>query len=157
MRADDPVVRDVLRRSMVARVATLSGTGRPSINPLYFVQVSGKIWLGTVVWTLAARNVRADPRVSVLFEVERDPGDRRVLRIRGRARVRTDRSAQRSYDLRVARKYLVTPGGIRNILAHVRELRLRRRYHAQSAEKGRPCVIEVTPDTAEFLRDDQRG
>src|SRR6266581_4440151 len=112
MKADDPAVLDVMRRSMVARIATLSRNGRPSINPLYFVSLSGHIWLGTSDWTLAARNVKADPRVSVLFEVEHDPSSQRVLRIRGRASVRTERKVQRSYDLRVARKYVLTPGGI---------------------------------------------
>ena len=70
MTADDPVVLDILRRSMVARIATLSRSGRPSVNPLYFIYLNGKIWLGTPEWTLAARNVKADPRVSVLFNVE---------------------------------------------------------------------------------------
>ncbi|HSR24473.1 MAG TPA: pyridoxamine 5'-phosphate oxidase family protein [Candidatus Eisenbacteria bacterium] len=142
---------DVLRRSMVARIATLSRSGRPSIVPLYFVHHDGRIGLGTPVWTLTARNVAADPRVSVLFEVERDPGDRRVLRIGGRARVRGDREAVRAYALRAARKYVLTPGGIRNALAHVRQLPLRRRYAAQSAERGPTCVIEVTPGRAEFV------
>jgi predicted pyridoxine 5'-phosphate oxidase superfamily flavin-nucleotide-binding protein len=97
MKAADPAVLEVLRRSMVARIATPSRNGRPSINPLYFVQVNGQIWLGTVEWTLAARNVQADPRVRVLFEVERDPSDARVLRIRGRARVaRTGRRSVRT-------------------------------------------------------------
>jgi Pyridoxamine 5'-phosphate oxidase len=157
MKADDPTVLNVMRRSMVARIATLSHNGRPSINPLYFVYLNGHIWLGTVDWTLAARNVKADPRVSVLFEVEQDPSDQRVLRIRGGASVRTDQKAQRSYTLRVARKYLLTPGGIRNALAHMRQLPLRRTYAAQNVEKGQPCVIEVTPEQAEFLNDDQRG
>jgi nitroimidazol reductase NimA-like FMN-containing flavoprotein (pyridoxamine 5'-phosphate oxidase superfamily) len=155
MNADDPAVRDVLRRSMVARIATLSRNGRPSINPLYFVSLNGRIWLGTSEWTMAARNVKADPRVSVLFEVEQDQGDQRVLRIRGRASVRTDQQAQRSYDLRVARKYILTPGGIRNTLAHLRLLPFRRHYRAQAAEKGQSCVIEVTPLEAEFLGDEQ--
>ena len=157
MKADDPAVLDVMRRSMVARIATLSRNGRPSINPLYFVYLNGHIWLGTVDWTLAARNVKADPRVSVLFEVEQDPSDQRVLLIRGRASVRTDQKAQRSYNLRTVRKYLLTPGGIRNALTHIRQLPTMHNYHAQSAEKGQPCVIEVTPEQAEFLNDDQRG
>jgi general stress protein 26 len=156
MRADDPAVVDVMRRSMVARIATLSRNGRPHVSPLYSVHLDGRVWLGTVDWTLAARNVGADSRVSVLFEVEPDPGDRRVLRIGGRARVRTDRRTQRSYNRRVARKYLLTPGGIRNALAHVRQLPLVRNYRAQGAEKGQPCVIEVIPEQAEFL-DDQRA
>lgn len=156
MNTDDPAVLDVIRRSMVARIATLSHNGRPSINPLYFVYLNGHIWLGTVDWTLAARNVKADPRVSVLFEVEQDPSDHRVLRISGRGSVRTDQNAQRSYNLRVALKYILTPGGIRNELAHIRLFSLRRIYRAQSAEKGQSCVIEVIPEQAEFLNDDQR-
>jgi general stress protein 26 len=157
MKTDDPAVIDVIRRSMVARIATLSRNGRPSINPLYFVYLGGRIWLGTSEWTLAARNVKAGPRVSVLFEVEQDPGDHRVLRIRGRASVRTDQKAQRSYNLRAALRYLLTPGGIRNSLAHIRQLPLMHNYHTQSAEKGQPCIIEVTPEQAEFLNDDKRG
>lgn len=151
MNTNDPAVLAVLRRTMVARIATLSRNGRPSINPLYFVCVSGHIWLGTSEWALAARNVKADPRVSVLFEVERDRSSHQVLRIRGQARVRTNQQAQRSYNLRVARKYLLTPGGVRHYLAHLRQLSLMHTYHAQSAEQGRACVIEVTPEQAEFL------
>lgn len=155
MNVDDPAVLDVMRRSMVARIATLSRNGRPSINPLYFVYLNGHIWLGTSDWTLAAHNVKADPRVSVLFEVEQVPSDNRVLRIRGRASVRTERKVQRSYDLRVARKYLLTPGGIRHALVHIRQLLSMHTYHVQSAEKGQSCVIEVIPEQAEFLNDEK--
>ena len=157
MNVDDPAVLDIMRRSMVARIATLSRTGRPSINPLYFVSLNGRIWLGTSDWTLAARNVQADPRVSILFEVEQVPSDHRVLRISGRASVRTERKVQRSYDLRVARKYLLTTGGICHYLTHLRQLKLQHTYHAQSAEKGQACVIEVTPLEAEFLGDEKLG
>lgn len=157
MNSDDPAVLDILQRCMVARIATLSRTGRPSINPLYFVSQSGLIWLGTSEWTRASRNVKADPRVSVLFEVEQDRPPRLVLRISGRASVRTDPKAQRSYNLRVARKYVLTPGGIRHYLAHMQQLKLQHTYHAQAAEKGRACVIEVTPLHAEFLTAEQFG
>ena len=157
MNVDDPAVLDLMRRSMVARIATLSRNGRPSITPLYFVYLGSYIWLGTDDWTLAARSVLADPRVSVLFQVERDTSDHRVLRIRGRASVRTDQQAQRSYNLRAVRKYLLTPGGICNALAHIRQRPLVRLYHAQGAEKGQPCVIEVTPEQAEFLNDEKLG
>jgi hypothetical protein len=151
MRPDDPAALDVLRRSMVARIATLSRHGRPSVNPLYFISHNGHIWLGTAEWTLAARNVKADPRVSILFEVEREPRGRRVLRIGGRAQVRTDREALCPFNLRVALKYLLTPGEIRNSLAHRQQRRFVRDYHAQNAKKGRPCVIEVIPQIAEWL------
>jgi general stress protein 26 len=155
MRTDDPAARDILRRSMVARIATLSRNKRPSITPIYFVFVNGHIWLGTSDWTLAARDVKADPRVSLLFEVERHRDDDRILRITGKAIVRTDRQIQRSYNLRVAFKYSLTPNGIRHNLAHVKLLPLMHRYHAQSAEKGQACVIDVTPEQVEFLNDPQ--
>jgi general stress protein 26 len=150
MKADDPAALDIIRRCMVARIATLSRSGRPSINPLYFVYRNGCVWLGTPDWTLAVRNVKADPRVSVLFEVEQDLRDHRVLRMRGRASIRADREVLRSYNLRVARRYILTPGGIYNTLTHLRQFWLRRYYIAQNAEKGRPCVIEVIPEQVEL-------
>ena len=154
MNVDDPALLDILRRGMVARIATLSRNGRPNINPLYFVCQNDRIWLGTSEWTLAARNVQADPRVSILFEVERDHSPRRVLRISGRASVRTDRQGQRAYRRQAMRKYALAPAGIGHYLAHVRQLLFMHQYHAQSAQKGQSCIIEVTPLKAEFLDDE---
>ncbi len=147
---DDPVALDILHRSMVGRIATLSSNGRPSVNPLYFIYIDGKIWLGTADWTLAARNVRADPRVSVLFEIEQTRESHPVLRISGQANVRIDAGALRPYNLRVARKYVLTPKGLWNWLTHPRQLWLRRYYTAQSAQKGHACVIEVMPQMCEM-------
>ncbi len=153
MRADDPAVLAFLRQSMVVRIATLSRNARPSITPIYFVCVNGHIWIGTSDWTLAARDARADSRVSLLFNIEQSPRDHRILRITGRATVRTDLEAQRTYNRRVAGKYVLTPGGILNYLTHIGQLMLMHRYHAQSAEKGKSCVIDVTPEKVEFLDD----
>ena len=155
MQVNDLAVFDILQRSMVARIATLSRTGRPSITPLYFVYLNGHIWLGTVDWTLAVRDAKADPRVSLLFNTERNLHDHRILRVTGRANVRTDPQAQRSYVLRVAFKYSLTLDGIRHNLAHIGKIMVVRHYRAQSAAKGRSCVIDVTPEHAEFLGDDQ--
>lgn len=91
--------------------------------------------------------------MSVLFEVVQDLGDRRVLRISGRASTRIDTKALRSYNLRVARKYILTPGGVRNALTHLRQLWLLHYYTAQSAQKGHACVIEVMPEWVELLTD----
>ena len=153
MNAEDPAIRNFIRRSMVARIATLSRSGRPSITPLYFVYANGHIWLGTSDWTLAAREAKADPRVSVLLEIERKPADRRILRITGTANVRTDAKTWRPYVLRTALKYVLAPGGIRNQLANLNLVQANRRYHVQSAEKGLGCVIDVTPELVEFLAD----
>ena len=155
MNADDPTVLNFIHRSMVARIATLSHNGRPSITPLYFVCVSGHIWLGTADWTLAAREAKADPRVSVLLQIERNPNDHRILRIMGAAQVRTDAKTMRSSNLRMALKYILTPGSIRNRLSNRRLVQAERLYHMQSAEKGLACIIDVIPERAEFLDDHQ--
>jgi len=155
MEADDPAVIRFLEHAMVARVATVSRSGRPSITPLYFVRVKGHVWLGTAAWTLAAREAKADPRVSVLFQLERDPGERRILRIKGNGQVRVDEKTWRANERRTAFKYILTLPGLRHYLAHLKLARLNQRYHAQSAAKGPGCVIDVLPDVYEFL--DENG
>lgn len=150
MELDDPVVVDILRRAMVARIATVSRNGRPHVNPLYFLCRNGKIYLGTVDRTLAALNVKADPRVAVLFNVENEPKDRRVLRIRGSAVVRTDPRICRWYKIRDLRKYIFSRRGMVNSIAHVRLLPFVRRF-VSSGEKGKKCVIQVRPEDAELL------
>src|SRR4030095_5380227 len=118
MKIDEPASLHFFRRAMVARIATLSHSGRPSITPLYFVYVNNHLWLGTAEWTLAAREAKANPHVSVLLELEQNPNDGRVLRIMGNATVRTDPKIMNSSNLRMALKYILTPGGIRNRLSH---------------------------------------
>ncbi len=152
MSFDDPAVHDLLRRARVARIATLSRSGRPSITSIYFVATGGHVWLGTASWTLAAREAQADPRVSLLFNVETEPSDRRVLRVTGRAAVRTDASALRAYNWRVALKYIARPGYLLNQLAHWRQFALVNRYRAQSAAKGTACIIDVAPERLEWLQ-----
>lgn len=150
MSLDDPAVAELLRRSKVARIATSSRTGRPSVNPLYVVVVDGELWLGTPDWTLAARNVAADARVSVLLQPDHGR-DRRVLQILGRATVNTDPRVVRSYARRVARRYVLNPAGIANLLRNLRLLPLRKRYYAQSRERGSAAVIVVHPETTRVV------
>ena len=151
MDINDPEVQAFIRHSMVARLATLSRSGRPSITPLYFVYIKGHIWFGTVSWTLAAREAQTDPSVSVLFQIERPSNDHRILRLIGRATVRTEADALRDNNRRMALKYILTPGSLRNRVAHWRLLRAVRFYHTQNADKGQPCVIDITPERVEFL------
>jgi general stress protein 26 len=150
MNPDDPEVVDILRRAMVARIATVSRNGRPHVNPLYFVCANGKIYLGTTDRTLAALNVKANPRVTILFDIEREPNDWRVLRIHGNATLRTDTRLCRWYMRRDLRKYIFNRRGLGNSLAHARLLPLVRRF-VSSGEKGKECVLEVRSEEAELL------
>jgi general stress protein 26 len=150
MNPDDPAVVDILRHAMVARIATVSRTGRPHVNPLYFVCGNGKIYLGTTDRTLAALNVKADRRVTILFDAANSPNEGTVLRIRGDAKVRTDFSQNRWYVVRDLRKYILSRRGLPNTLAHARLLPLVARF-VSSGEKGRACVLEVRPEEAELV------
>ncbi|MBI5565792.1 MAG: hypothetical protein HY870_12930, partial [Chloroflexi bacterium] len=69
------------------------------------------------------------------------------------ASVNVDRDVQRINERLSARKYFLTLSGLRNYLTNFRLLLPMHYYHAQSAEKGLPCVIDVTPERAEFLDD----
>jgi len=151
MRLDDPSARRLRRSCRVARIATMSRRGRPSVNPLYYVVSGDEILLGTSTWTLAARNVVADERVCVLFEAEPGP-THTMLRVTGRGEVRTDRRAVRAFRRRCAVPYVLAPGALRNMAAHWRQHRLRIAYYAQSSERGAPCVIAVRPEHVETVR-----
>ena len=147
MQLTDPAVRDIVGHAMVARIATVSRTGRPHVNPLYFVEIDGHIHLGTARYTLASHNVAANDRVQVLFEVEGAASDRRILRMDGTAVVRTDARLMKRYRRGVARKYMVNPGGVWNLLVHPRQWGPMRRH----VGGGEACVLDVTPSAVELL------
>lgn len=157
MTSVDPSVREVLERAMVARLATVSRTGRPHVNPIYFVLDGPRIWMGTVTGTLAARNVAANPSVQLLFEAEGDPSDRRLVRVDGTATIRTDPELLREYKRRDARKYFRSLRGLVMSLRHLRRLFLTTKYLSTADPESRHCVIEVEPTRIEVLRPAEPG
>ena len=146
MTPGDPIVRAFLERSLVARVATRSAKGWPALAPLWFVVDGGRLYTATGAATLAARNAAANPAVSVLLDAEADGASAHVLRLHGRARVRPELPSWRVL-LAFARKYYLSPGGLRCELAHAALWNLRRRYYAQN--EG--VTIEIEVERAELL------
>ena len=149
----DAAVDDIVARSMVARIATISRNGRPHVNPLYFVVEHDHVHLGTATYTLAAHNVRANSQVQVLFEIESAPADRRLVRMDGRATVRTEPELLRRYRNRVARKYMATPAGLANLASHPREWRPMRRH----LQGGAACVIDLEATSVELISQPASG
>ncbi len=147
----EPSVRILLERAMVARLATVSRSGRPHVNPNYFVLDDARIWLGTTTGTLAARNVAANPSVQLLFEVEGDPSDRRLVRMSGSAAIRTDPDLLTQYKRRDARKYFRSLRGLLMSLRNVHRLYLTSKYLTTTDPTSRHCVIEVEPTSIEIL------
>lgn len=147
MSPGDPEVRRFLAGSLVTRIATLSRRGEPALTPIWFVLHRERIFLGTARHTLAARNAAANPDVVLLFDGETLPGSTQILRLYGRAVVR-DRRVPWPVLLGAARKYYLSPGGLRCELAHAGLWRLRSRYYGHAE----PALIEIEPVRAEFLR-----
>ena len=146
MGPDDPAVRAVLRRAMIARLATRSPGGAPFVTPIWFVVIRGRIVMATAEQSLSARNLRAHPEAVLLFAADRDRAIDGVLRLRGPAVVRAGLPSLGCL-LRLGLKYYLPPRAVRTELARRAGRDLRRRYYAQA----RPVVIEVTPRAAEIL------
>jgi hypothetical protein len=80
-----PVVREFLRDSLVAHVASRSAASRPFVTPLWFTPHGGVLWVTTGYDTRLARNVARRPEVTLLGwgEARGCPGE--ALRLRARA------------------------------------------------------------------------
>lgn len=144
-------VRRFVARSRIVRIATLSPAGNPDIIPLWFVHLRGRIYMTTRSENPVVRDLIRNPEVVLLFHGEGGRRRDRVLRMRGRATFLTDgRTCTPVYALSAARYYLA-PGGIANTLRNAAKFRVRMRYYGERAGEG--GVIEVTPESAEFLED----
>lgn len=115
MRPNDALVRHYLANSLVMRLATVSGRGAPSLTPIWFVAVDGHLVSSTGATTVAARNIGAEPRVTVLLDGEA-----------------AGRLPPLGVVARFGLKYYLSRGGLRGELSHANKWRLRTRYYAQS-------------------------
>ena len=131
MRPDDPIVHHHLARSRVMRLATVSARGAPSLTPIWFVTVDGRLVVSTAAATVAARNVAADPRVTVLLDAETAGRSQVVLRLRGTAEVHHGLPPL-GVLARFGARYYLSPGGLRCELTHARLWRLRTRRTMRS-------------------------
>ena len=155
MRFDDPEVSEFLARSMVLRMASLSPKGQPLIRCLWFVCQQGRIYTFTGELTPTGRSISVHPDVTLLFDGERGPRSSRLLRVRGHAVYRRESGIVARVLLGLARKYFLTPPGLRNLLAHARKVPLAIRFYAEPGwevrGQGVGLIIEVVPESFEFL------
>ncbi len=96
MELPEGAVELILEGWPVASLATVGEGGRPHVVPIVFVHVSGGIWSAidgkpkTGGELARVRNIRRDPRISLLFEHYQEDWTRLWwLRVDGEAEVRT--------------------------------------------------------------------
>jgi hypothetical protein len=146
MRPDDPLVGHYPVNSLVMRLATVSGRDIPSLTPIWFVVMDGRLVASTAATTVAARNIAAEPRVTILLDGEKAGSSELVLRLRGTGEVHHGLPPW-GVLARFAGKYYLSPGGLRSELGHVDRWGLRRRYYAQSD----PVWLAIQPTAAELI------
>lgn len=146
MRPNDPLVCHYLANSLVMRLATAASRGGPSLTPIWFVTVDGRLVSTTAATTVAARNVAAEPRVTVLLDGEAAGRSEFVVRLRGNAEVHPGLPPL-GVLARFAVKYYLSPHGLRSELSHANRWRLRMRYYAQSDA----VWLAIEPTAAELV------
>jgi hypothetical protein len=146
MRPDDPHVEHYVAHSLVMRLATLSARGAASLTPIWFVRHQGQLVSSTAASTVAARNIVAEPRVTVLLDGESAGRSPFVVRLRGTAEVHRGLPPL-GVLARFAAKYYVAPAGLRSELSHANRWALRARYYAQSD----PVWITIDPTDADLI------
>lgn len=74
-------VRDLLERPIVVAFATSNPDGQPQVTPVWASLEGDQVWINSVVGRRKDRNIRANPKVTVMIL---DPqNDYRWLEIRG--------------------------------------------------------------------------
>lgn len=146
---EDPLVARFLRKSLIVRIATLSPAGNPDLIPLYFVHHRGRVWMTTRSENPVVRDLLRNPSVVLLFHGEKLREQPAVLRIHGQALFHTTRRETLPVYSLAALRYYLSPGGIANTLRNWRQVRRSLRYKVERSGGG---VIEVVPETAEFIR-----
>lgn len=147
MRPDDPIVAHYLAHSLVMRLATVSARGAPSLTPIWFVVVDGRLVSTTAATTVAARNIATEPRVTVLLDGETAGRSDYVLRLRGTATVH-EGLPPLGVLARFGRKYYLAPGGLRSEVSHASRWRLRMRYYGEAQSVWlaiEPAVAALVP------------
>ncbi len=144
-------VKRFLRRAKVVHIATLSPAGNPDLIPLWFVTYRGRIYMATRPENPTVRDLLLNPEVALLFHPEEGERVGRVLRLRGRATYRREKRVIIPVYALSALRYYCSPGAIRNTIANRRLLATRTLYRRERVDGGEG-LIEVTPETAEFVK-----
>jgi len=82
----DPKVEKFLKEVHFAKIASLMKDGRPHLTPIWYMYTDGKLIINTTTDRTKFRNIRRDPRVSLLV----DDGYPYVT-VFGKARIATER------------------------------------------------------------------
>jgi PPOX class probable F420-dependent enzyme len=105
MGLDDTSVQGFLATKEVAVLATLQADGAPLAMPMWFLHAPAALTMISVADTQKVRNLRRDPRVSVVAEAVSGSGAIRGVTLQGRAEFLSDGPERRALVDRFHEKY----------------------------------------------------
>jgi PPOX class probable F420-dependent enzyme len=105
MGLDETSVQGFLATKEVAVLATLQADGAPLAMPMWFLHAPAALTMISVADTQKVRNLRRDPRVSVVAEAVSGNGEIRGVTVQGRAEFLPDSPERRALVDRFHEKY----------------------------------------------------
>jgi len=105
MDLDDAKIQRFLATKDVAVLATVQADGAPLAVPMWFLHAPSSLTMISVADTQKVRNLRRDPRVSVVAEVVASGGEVRGVTVQGRAEFLSDGPERRALVDRFHEKY----------------------------------------------------
>jgi PPOX class probable F420-dependent enzyme len=105
MGLDDARIQGFLATKEVAVLATLQADGAPLAMPMWFLHGPAALTMISVADTQKVRNLRRDPRVSVVAEAVSGSGEIRGVTVQGRVEFLSDGPERRALIDRFHEKY----------------------------------------------------
>src|SRR5437016_2561638 len=105
MALDDGRIQGFLASKEVAVLATVQADGAPMAMPMWFLHAPTSVTMISVADTQKVRNLRRDPRVSVVAEAVSGSGEVRGVTLQGRAEFLSDGPERRALIERFHAKY----------------------------------------------------
>jgi PPOX class probable F420-dependent enzyme len=105
MDLDDTTIQRFLATKDVAVLATVQTDGAPLAMPMWFLHAPSSLTMISVADTQKVRNLRRDPRVSVVAEAVASGGEVRGVTVQGRAEFLPDGPERRALVERFHEKY----------------------------------------------------
>lgn len=109
-RLDDPRIQQFLDTREIVVLATTQRDGAPLAMPMWFLHEPTALTMISVEGTQKVRNLRRDPRVSVVAEAGGGGTKIRGVTVQGRAEFLTDGPERRALVDRFHRKYVDLEG-----------------------------------------------
>ena len=105
MALDDPRIQGFLATREIAILATVQADGGPLAMPMWFLHAPASLAMISVADTQKVRNLRRDPRVSVVAEAVSGSGEIRGVVVQGRIEFLSDGPERRALVDRFHEKY----------------------------------------------------